>query len=62
MKTGLTIAKSKELFFKKAIEGTIIVNKQSGKSYIVVENRGESLTAIRAVNVMNPDEWYLFKS
>ncbi|MCK5022763.1 MAG: hypothetical protein KAS04_01185 [Candidatus Aenigmarchaeota archaeon] len=47
-------------FFRTAKPGSIIINRGSETSYIVVEHRGESLTAVRAANVTNPSEWRLY--
>lgn len=48
-------------FFKNIYPGTVIINRGSEESYIVIEHRGKSATAVRAVNVTNPSEWFILK-
>lgn len=46
--------------FKDIQPGSIIVNKGSGLSYIVIENRTDHLIAVRSVTIMNKSEWVIF--
>ena len=46
--------------FRDIVPGSIIVNKGSGLSYIVIENRINHLIAVRSVTVTNKSEWVLF--
>jgi hypothetical protein len=45
--------------FKNLREGDIVQSKASGKAYIVTENFHNRVTAIRTVDITNPDEWDL---
>ena len=45
------------LKFDEVTTGRIVRNKGNRKSFIVVEHRGDSVTAVRAVNITNPKEW-----
>lgn len=40
--------------------GDIITHVYYGQSYIVLQRHGKRLTAIREIDVSNPDEWDLF--
>lgn len=37
-----------------------IITHVTGDSYIVLQRRGKRLTAIREIDVSNPNEWELF--
>jgi len=37
--------------------GDIVRGKLSGYGYIVTANYGERVTAVRTVDITNPDEW-----
>ena len=37
--------------------GNILRNVANGNSYIVTENYGDGLRAIRTINIGNPSEW-----
>lgn len=38
-------------------EGDIVRGKSSGMAFIITGNYGERLTAVRSVDITNPDEW-----
>jgi hypothetical protein len=39
-----------------------IIRHVTGESYIVLQRRGKQLTAIREIDVSNPNEWELFSA
>ncbi|NML88744.1 hypothetical protein HHL26_06640 [Sphingobium sp. TB-6] len=41
--------------------GSIIRNRGSGDAMVVVSRRSGSMTAIRATEVTNPDEWLVIE-
>lgn len=43
--------------FKGLKPGTIVRGKSSGLSYVVTGNYGGRATAVRTVDLTNPDEW-----
>ena len=42
--------------------GDIVRNKASGEGYIITANYGNRITAVRTVDIINPDEWLLVKA
>ena len=45
--------------FKDLREGDIVQGKASGEGYIVTGNYGDRVTAVRTVDITQPDEWEL---
>ncbi len=45
--------------FKSLDTGDCVRNKDSVRSYIVMANYGERVTAARTVDITNPSEWDL---
>lgn len=43
-------------------EGDIIRSKSIGLAFVVTANNGDSVTAVRTVDVTNPGEWELVKT
>ena len=39
--------------------GDVIISELSGLTYVVTTNYGNRVTAVRSVDVTNPDEWLL---
>jgi len=46
--------------FRDIQPGSIIVNKGSGLSYIVIKNKTNHLIAVRTVTIINKSEWVIF--
>ena len=45
--------------FRQLARGDIIRHKLNGESHIVTGNYGNRITAVRTVDMTNPDEWDL---
>jgi len=45
--------------FAKLQQGNIVRGKTSAESYIVTANYGNRVTAVRTIDLTNPDEWLL---
>lgn len=43
--------------FKRLDRGAIVRHKSLGDSYVVTANYGDRVTAVRSVDLTNPDEW-----
>ncbi len=39
--------------------GDVVIGKLSGLAYVVTANYGNRATAVRSVDITNPDEWLL---
>ncbi len=39
--------------------GDVVIGKLSGLAYVVTANYGNRVTAVRTVDITNPDEWLL---
>ena len=46
--------------FRDIQPGSIIVNKGSGLSYIVIKNKTNHLIAVHTVTIINKSEWVIF--
>lgn len=42
--------------------GDIIQGRSSGDSFVVTANYGSHVTAVRTVDITNPDEWLVVRS
>jgi len=51
----------KEFRLQELKPGDIIRSRFSGDSFIVFDNFGSYVVAVRTVNVSNPCEWFLVK-
>lgn len=47
--------------FKHLREGDIVQGQASGQAYIVTGNYGDRVTAVRTVDITQPDEWLLIQ-
>lgn len=46
---------------KKLSLGDIVKSKLTGKAYIVTDNNGSRVIAIRTMEISNPIEWDIYK-